>query len=237
MYFSLVYFIVMDPTYNILPYLLPKFASKALTMNSKGKIDSKVSLLRTDCFNDLFLKFKALGEAVNKKLSSHHGKKGSNQKMGESSIAGLAQIFRTSWAVRGTLTIFDYVTGSERMSQQAGKVVSNWHSKAGDTILGGQPPKLLDITTNHEQLQDFVDILFSYNRGDNWSPLIRNLLVSSLLRHSEEFVSIVKSHPESIYNDLNANQHRRKNIGTLVPLSKKIGTVVPWNLWKNRMHS
>ena len=60
--------------------------------------------------------------------------------MGESSIAGLAQIFRTGWAVRGTLTIFDYVIGSERMSQQAGKVVSNWHSKAGDTILGGRYP-------------------------------------------------------------------------------------------------
>jgi hypothetical protein len=50
----------------------------------------------------------------------------------------------------GMITIFDYVTGSERMSQQAGKVVSNWHSKAGDTILGGQPPKLQDITTNHK---------------------------------------------------------------------------------------
>jgi hypothetical protein len=35
----------------------------------------------------------------------------------------------------------------------------------------------------------------------------------------------------------NANQHRRKNIGTLVPLSKKIGTPVPWNLWKNQIHS
>jgi hypothetical protein len=206
MYFSLVYFIAMDPTYNISTYILPKFASKALTTNSKGKIDSKVSLLWTDCFNDLFSKFKALGESVNKRLSSHHGKKGSNQKMGESSIAGLAQIFRTGWAVRGTLTIFDYVTGSERMSQQAGKVVSNWHSKAGDTILGGQPPKLQDITTGHEQLPDFVDILFSYDRDDVWSPSIRNLLVSSLLRHYEEFVSIIKSHPENTYNNL--NHHR-----------------------------
>jgi hypothetical protein len=155
----------------------------------------------------LLKKFKALGESVNKKLSSHHGKKGSNQKMGESSIAGLAQIFRTGWAVRGTLTIFDYVTGSERMSQQAGKVVSNWHSKAGDIILGGQPPKLQDITTNHEQLEDFVGILFAYDYGDDdWSPSIRNLLVSSLLRHYEEFVSIIKSHPENTYNDL--NHHR-----------------------------
>jgi hypothetical protein len=118
MYFSLMYFIAMDPTYNMSKYLLPKFASKTLCTNSKGKIDSKVSSLWTDCFNDLLKKFKALGESVNKKLSSHHGKKGSNQKMGESSIAGLAQIFRTGWAVRGTLTIFDYVTGSERMSQQ-----------------------------------------------------------------------------------------------------------------------
>jgi hypothetical protein len=87
----------------------------------------------------LMKKFYALAELINNKLLSHHGKKGSNQKMGESSIAGLAQIFRSGWAVCGTLTIFDYVTGSERMSQQAGKVVSNWHSKAGDTILGGQP--------------------------------------------------------------------------------------------------
>jgi hypothetical protein len=95
MYFSLMYFITMDPTYNMSKYLLPKFASKALCTNFKGKIDSKVSSLWTDCFNDLLKKFKALGESVNKKLSSHHGKKGSNQKMGESSIAGLAQIFRT----------------------------------------------------------------------------------------------------------------------------------------------
>jgi hypothetical protein len=68
--------------------------------------------------------------------------------MGESSaVAGLAQIFRTGWAVHGTLTIFDYVISLERMSQQASKVVSNWHAKSGDTIIGGQPPKLQDIST------------------------------------------------------------------------------------------
>lgn len=126
--------------------------------------------------------------------------------MGESSIAGLAQIFRTGWAVRGTLTIFDYVIGSERMSQQAGKVVSNWHSKVGDTILGGQPPKLQDVNTNHDQLDDFVNILFAYDKDDDWSPPIRNLLVSSLLRHYGEFVSIIKSHPNDLYS--NVNHHR-----------------------------
>jgi hypothetical protein len=97
-----------------------------LNTNSKGKLDSKVSALWTDCFKDLLTKFKELADSLNNKLSSHHGKKGSNQKMGESSVAGLAQIFRTGWAVRGTATIFDYIIGSERMSQQAGKVVSNW---------------------------------------------------------------------------------------------------------------
>jgi hypothetical protein len=148
----------------------------------------------------LLKKFNALGESVNIKLSSHHGKKGSNQKMGGSSIASLAQIFRTGWAVCGTLTTFHYVTGSERISQQAGKVVSNWHSKAGDTILGGQPPKLQDITTNHEQLEDFVGILFAYDKDDDWSPSIWNLLVSSLLRHYKEFVSTITSHPENTYN-------------------------------------
>jgi hypothetical protein len=198
-YFSLMYLIVMNPTYGMSKYLFPKFASKALNTNSKGKIDSKVSALWMDCFNDLLKKFKALAESINAKLSSHHGKKGSNQKMGESSVAGLAQIFRTGWAVRGTLTIFDYVIGSERLSQQAGKVVSNWHSKAGDTILGGQPPKLQDITTNSEQLDDFVNILFAYDKDRDWPSSIRNLLVSSLLRHYEEFISIIKSHPEAAY--------------------------------------
>ena len=89
------------------------------------------------------------------------------------------------------------------MSQQAGKVVSNWHSKAGDTILGGQPPKLQDITTNHEQLDDFVNILFAFDKDDDWSSSIRNLLVSSLLRHYGEFASIIKSHPGNIYSDTN----------------------------------
>jgi hypothetical protein len=174
-----------------------------LNTNSKGKIDSKVSTLWNDCFQDLIKKFKELAESLNSKLASHHGKKGSNQKMGESSVAGLAQIFRTGWAVRGTLTIFDYVIGSERMSQQAGKVVSNWHSKAGDTILGGQPPKLQDVTMNHEQLDDFVNILFAFDKDDDWSPSTQNLLVSSLIRHYGEFVSIIKSHPGNIYSDTN----------------------------------
>ena len=123
--FSLVYLIAMNPTCGMSKCLFPKFAGKALNINSKGKIESKASALWADCFNDLLKKFKELAESINNKLSSHHGKVGANQKMGESSIAGLAQIFRTGWAVRGTATIFDHVAGLERMSQQAGKVVSN----------------------------------------------------------------------------------------------------------------
>lgn len=187
----------MDPIYGMDKNLFPKFASKALNTNLKGKIDSKVPAFWMECFNDLLIKFKALAELINNKRSSHHGKKGSNQKMGESSIAGFVQIFRTGWAVRGTLTIFDYVTGSERMSQQAGKVVSNWHSKAGDTILGGQPPTLQDVITNHNQLDDFTNILFlAYDKDDEWSPSIRNLLVSALL----------KSHPENTNNNPDHHQ-------------------------------
>jgi hypothetical protein len=120
--------------------------------------------------------------------------------MGESLIAGFAQIFWTGWAVCGTLTMFDYVTGSERMLQQAGKVVSNWHSKAGDTILGGQPPKLQDVITNHNQLDDFTNILFAYDKDDKWSPSIHNLLDSALLWNYGEFISIIKSHPKNTYN-------------------------------------
>jgi len=97
-YFSLMYSVVMNPTYfGLSSYLLPKFSGKALNTDSNGKISSRVSALWTDCFNDLMKKFKDLAKSVNKKLSSHHGKKGSNQKMGESSVAGLAQIFRSGW--------------------------------------------------------------------------------------------------------------------------------------------
>lgn len=99
--------------------------------------------------------------------------------MGELSIAGLTQIFRTGWAVHGTLTIFDYVIGLESMSQQACKVVSTWHSKVGDTILGGQPTKLQDITTDHEQLDDCINILFAYDKDDDLSPSINSLFVSN----------------------------------------------------------
>ena len=102
-YFSLMYLIVMNVTYGMSKYVFPKFAAKALNTNSKGKIDSKVSALWNDCFQDLRKKFEALSESLNSKLSSHHGKKGSNQKMGESSVAGLAQIFRTGTSVHGSI--------------------------------------------------------------------------------------------------------------------------------------
>ena len=98
-----MYLIVMNVTYGMSKYVFPKFAAKALNTNSKGKIDSKVSALWNDCFQDLRKKFEALSESLNSKLSSHHGKKGSNQKMGESSVAGLAQIFRTGTSVHGSI--------------------------------------------------------------------------------------------------------------------------------------
>lgn len=205
-HFCIVCFIAMDPTCGMSKCLFPKFAAEALNTNSKGKTDSKASALWTDCFNDLLKKFKALAESFNNKLSSHHGKKGSNQKMGESSVAGSAQIFRTGWAARGTLTIFDCAIGSERMPQQAGKVVSNWHRKAGDTVIGGQPPKPHDIITNHEQLDDFVNLLFVCDKDDDWPPSIRCLLASSLIGHCEEFVSIIKSHPNNACNNINHHQ-------------------------------
>jgi len=219
--FSLVCFIAMNPMLSMSKHLFPKFAGKVSNTNSKGKIESKVSALRAECFNDLSKMFKALAEPINDKLTSHHGEAGANQKMGESSIADLAQIFRTAWAVRGTCTIFDCVTGSERMSQQAGKVVSNWHSKVGDTILGGQHPKLQDMNTNHDQLDDFVNILFSWENDDDWSPPIQNLSVSSLLRCCGEFLSIIKSHPNDLCDNMNHHRfiHRVNNAsrGTNVP--------------------
>lgn len=116
-------------------HLFPKFASKALNTNSKGKIDSKVSALWMECFNDLLLKIQSISRTNQQQTVVIPWEEGIQSEDGRildcwlSTNISFSDRLGSTWC--GTLTIFDYVTGSERMSEQAGNVGSNWHSKAG----------------------------------------------------------------------------------------------------------
>ena len=202
-YFSLIYLIVMFGMIG--EYVFPTFAEHALRFKKDNKNDSQVSQHWTTMFTRLFEKCALFGhdlrQIINKKLSSHHGKKRATQVMGESSIcSGLAQIFRTGWEVRGFHSIFDYMVGSVRMMKDAGKAVAGWVHKIGEHVLGGKPPSANDIYLHKEEFQLFVDHIFIEDQPDEEgecqiSPKVRELLVCSMLRHWDRFIQCLKEHP------------------------------------------
>ncbi len=157
-HFSLLHRIVMlgDDT----DFIFPMFAAKSLNQTD-SKSDSKVSALWTACFKELYESFLCLGEVMNQSLTSHCHKKGSSQGMAETpAVSGLAQIFHAGWEVHGFHSIFDCIVGSTVMQHQAGKAISGWTTKIGDTTVGGQPPLLSDIETQTHLLDAFVEHLF-----------------------------------------------------------------------------
>ena len=193
-YFSLFYRIIMVADDD--DFIFPEFARKA-RKQTEAKSDSRVSSMWSAYFADLYKSFACLSEKINQTLTSHCHKKGASQLMAETpSVSGLAQIFRTGWEVRGFHTIFDYIVGSTVMQQQAGKAMSGWTAKVADIVVGGQPPNLRDIHTEPHLLGAFISHLFIHDAGNNWSPLIRELLVASMLRHYDEFCSILQTEPD-----------------------------------------
>jgi uncharacterized protein YdbL (DUF1318 family) len=145
-FFSLFYRIMMLQDDG--PEVFPNFHKKSTKQTKDNKNDSRCASLWSDIFRRLMPLFLLVDQYFNKGLSSHHGKKASNQKMANSYVvSGLAQIFRSGWILRGIHSIMDYVIGSPVMSQQAGKAVSNWTSKIGEVVVGGLPPTHTDIVT------------------------------------------------------------------------------------------
>ena len=202
-YFSLFHRIIMLGDDD--DYIFPEFARKAANQTD-SKSDSKVSSLWSANFSELYKSFICLNEKLNKTLTSHCHKKGSSQLMAETpGVSGLAQIFRAGWQVRGFHSIFDYIVGSTVMQQQAGKAVSGWTAKIGDVVCGGQPPNLADIHTSRELLQPFVSHLFINDSDNQWSPLVRDLLVASMLRHYDEFCAILKAEPDNKFECLDSH--------------------------------
>ena len=167
-YFSLLYLLKMNEFRreavgeNMDRYLFPDFSSKAAVDSSKKGMDSKVSKHWTHLFKELKSYFDMMNNClVNMKLTSHHGKKGSNQKMSEVPlVSGLAQIFRSGWMVRGLHSLFDYVVGLRPHVSAAGKAISDWTMKINDQLHGGVPPNLNHITTDSHLVLKFVDCIF-----------------------------------------------------------------------------
>ena len=65
----------------------------------------------------------------------------------------------------------------------------------GDVIMGGQPITFEDITEGVETLRKFTDILFEDDLEGRWSPMVRELLVMTLLLRYDQYIEIVQSHP------------------------------------------
>ena len=42
-------------------------------------------------------------------------------------------------------TLFEHVVGSESVSRQTGKALSNWSSSVDMGIVGGEPPSIKDV--------------------------------------------------------------------------------------------
>jgi hypothetical protein len=122
--------------------LLPNFGKMAMVEKDED-LDSRVSKLWSSCFQELVELYESYYEkifhqeedialetvifSINKNLTSHHGKKAANMAMGDSSSAGLAQIFCTGWEVRTIHTLFDYVVRTSKMSRTTTKNQNGWH--------------------------------------------------------------------------------------------------------------
>jgi hypothetical protein len=192
--------------------VFPKFGKMAMKEKDED-LDSRVSQLWTHCFEELVTlyesyqeKFQDLEESgvepvigpINKKLTSHHGKKAANMTMADSSSAGLAQIFRTGWAVRTLHTVFDYVVGTAKMNRLATKNQNGWHFKGpNDEIIGGYPQEIKDIIVECGKVRSFMLTLFGGGHGHD--TLVLELAFAGCLRFYDNFVEDVVKEPTELY--------------------------------------
>jgi hypothetical protein len=140
----------------------------------------------------------------------------------------LAAVFRTGWANRRCDTLWEYISDSFVLSKQAGKALSKWTHRIGDTIYGGQPPAFDDIggyhgdpsppsflqdsdagkavatalvDGNRSKLQQFSDVLFEDDTDRRWHPRVRELLVMTLLLRYDQFLAVLRRHPDAYISD------------------------------------
>ena len=199
--FSTIYMIIMLQDLSD-DYIFPSFSKCSKRQDAANKNDSKCSSMWTTFFTRLLPLFLMFDAALNKKLSSHHGKKSSNQIMANSSVvSGLAQIFRSGWIVRGLHSLMDYVVGSPVMSHHAGKAVSKWTNKIADVVVGGMPPSTTDVNTERESLHRFIHFLFVHDEESRISQSVRDILVMTAIYHYDDFTRVLQSKPSGEFAD------------------------------------
>jgi hypothetical protein len=201
--------------------LLPNFGKRAM-QEKDDDLDSRVSQLWSSCFQELVELYDSYNETtlreqeesgmvtvlgpLNKKLTSHHGKKAANMAMADSSSAGLPQIFRTGWEVRTLHTLFDYVVGTSKMDRTATKNQNGWHFAGPDgNIIGGYPPQIKDIVIECEKIRPFMRSLFGeghFGEGQGGVRIeVLELCFASVLRFYDKFVDDLKKEPTGQYVD------------------------------------
>jgi len=186
-YFSLLYHVLMNNVSGT--FVCPTYADATL-QGKKEVNESQASQYWSSDYSSLKNIANVPHFELNAKLTSHHGKKGSNQKMAESSaVSGIPQIYRSGHKVNNVHTVFDYVYGSEVMLRDGGKVLSNWNCKSSDYIEGGIPPNLSFITKCPDLLGTFIQYLFAFDVDNVWCNDIRCMLVATLFRHFDDFNS------------------------------------------------
>ena len=123
-----------DPHFSLLHCLLvcgfhsslfPKFFKEACVIDRQKKNKARVSAFWEQCFDGMKKEFISLKELMeDKKYTSYHVRKASNQKLAETtSVSGIAQYFRTGSQSRAVNTVFDYVVGTQTLTNQAGKAL------------------------------------------------------------------------------------------------------------------
>jgi hypothetical protein len=194
--------------------VFPKFGKMAMKEREQD-LDSRVSQLWSSCFEELVTLYESYHEIlqdqeecggepvighINKKLTSHHGKKAANMAMADSSSAGLPQIFRTGWEVRTLHTLFDYVVGTAKMNRTATKNQNRWHFQGPDgNIIGGYPPEIKDISIECEKVRPFMIKLFGGGHGLDSSVL--ELSFAAFIRFYDKFVEDIMKEPRGLYAD------------------------------------
>ena len=210
-YLSITYhYIMMSPGEAANAYIFPNFARQALKTSNEEQSESKVASYWKECFQEVFLSLADFGASINQHLTSHCGKKGVNQHLAElESVSPLAQIFRSGWEVRNVHSLFDYIVGSARLLQQAGKGVSNWTTQVGGRTIGGIPPTLMSLIDDPERelLEEFIRQVFKYDTEQRWRIQFRVLLLGALFRHYDDMVDVVVQEPTNKYQG-NINNHR-----------------------------
>lgn len=203
--------------------LFPQFFEQVKESGDEKKFDSQVSKKWESFYKTFFAladqvckDFEDLAESnvtdflakMNPDLSSHCQKKHTLQKMAESPILNaVAACFRAGFMMKNVSTFFDYATTSSELDKRAAKVCSDWTLQDPflNTVGGGRPPKVEDVTTASDKLELFVEELFRAHQNIGLEP--KRLLAATLLRYYDDFIEVLEADPRGKFTKEDKSDH------------------------------